>query len=85
MNMNILDLETVRNVLVWCSIINIGLLLFSFLMMIVMRRTIYKMHSKWFAMTNEQFDMMWYGLLGFYKICIFAFNIVPCIALSILL
>jgi len=80
-----MNIELVREFLLWCALINMGLMIFTLLMMIMMRKFIYKMHSKWFKLTNEQFDMMWYGFLAFYKICIFVFNIVPYIALTIVL
>jgi len=75
--------EVIRSALLWCSVINVGLLLYSFLMFITAHGWIYRIHSKWYHISPEQFDTIWYGLMGGYKICIFVFNIVPLLALYI--
>ena len=69
----------------WCTIINVGLLLFSFVMFWAGRGWIYKMHSKFFNISEEHFNAMWYLILGLYKIGIILFNFVPYIALRIIL
>ena len=67
----------------WCSILNAVFLIYIWLMFWLRHDWIYKLHSKWFKITEQQFDALWYGLLGFYKISVFLFNIVPFIALVI--
>ncbi|MHC4926268.1 MAG: DUF6868 family protein [Planctomycetota bacterium] len=67
----------------WCSVINIVLMTVSFLIMVKARPWAYKMHSKWFAITEEQFTMAIYCFFGVYKVLVFVFNIVPWIVLSI--
>ena len=78
-----MTIELMRDVFMWCAIINIGLMLFSFLFLCLGHDLVYRVHTKWFQITKEQFDALWYALLGFYKICIFLFNIVPYVALCI--
>lgn len=78
-----MTIDMVRNFFLWCSIINVGLLLISFVMFWVGREWIHRIHSKWFAISKEQFAMLWYAILGFWKISIFLFNIVPYIAICI--
>ncbi|MBN2375708.1 MAG: hypothetical protein JXD22_04865 [Sedimentisphaerales bacterium] len=75
--------EVVRDVLLWCSVINMGLLIFSFLMLSLARQWVYRIHSKMFPMTEPQFNTIIYSLLGAYKILVFVFNIVPYIAVRI--
>ena len=72
-----------RDVFMWCSIINIGLLLVSFLFLLLGHDWICRVHTKWFKISKEHFDAICYGILAFYKICIFVFNIVPYVALCI--
>ena len=79
-----MTIDMVRNFFLWCSIINVGLLLISFVMFWVGRGMIYRIHSKWFAISKEQFAMLWYAMIGFYKMIVFVFNIVPYIALCII-
>lgn len=73
----------IRDVFMWCSIINVGLLLLSFVFLWLGHDWVYGVHTKWFKISREQFDAIWYGALAFYKIGIFLFNIVPFIALCI--
>lgn len=45
------------------------------------RDFIYRLHSKWFRLSSEQFDALHYGGIALYKIGILPFNLVPLIAL----
>ena len=73
----------IREMLMWCSMINVVLLIFSFLILSMARQWVYKMHSVWFPITESQFNVIIYSFVGFYKILIIVFNIVPFLALSI--
>jgi len=79
-----MDIYLLRAFFMWCSIINIVLLLLSFAFFWLGGEWIYRMHSKWFKIPREQFDALWYGILGFWKISIFLFNIVPYVVLCII-
>jgi len=74
----------IQKVLLWCSIINMGLLLFSMLVIKAAHGLIYRIHGKWFNLSNEKLDSLLYLMLGVYKLGIFLFNIVPYIALRII-
>lgn len=78
-----MDVAMVREVLMWCAVINIGLLLFSFVVLAAGRDFVYGIHSKLFPMSREAFTVSIYGFLGVYKILIFVFNVVPYVALSL--
>ena len=78
-----MTIEVVRDILLWCSVINMGVLIFSFLMLSMARQLVYKLHSKWFPMTEQQFNTIIYSIMGTYKILVFVFNVVPYIAVSI--
>jgi hypothetical protein len=75
--------EILKDFFMWCSILNIAFLTFSWLVFWLRRDWIYRMHTRWFKISDQQFNALWYGLLGFYKISIFLFNVVPFIALTI--
>ena len=70
--------------LFWSSIINLGLLLLSFLAFTFGSNFIYKFHGKWYGIKKEQFNAIIYSGMMFYKMCILFFNIVPYIVLRIL-
>jgi hypothetical protein len=76
-------IEVVQRMLMWCTMINVVLLIVSFLILSMARQWVYKMHSVWFPITESQFNVAIYCFMGFYKILIIVLNIVPWIALSI--
>jgi hypothetical protein len=78
-----MTLETIRDALGWCSVINIGLLLFWLLWFMLGHDFIFRFHQKWFKLSKEQFDAIHYALMGVFKIGIFLFNVIPYFALRI--
>ncbi len=79
-----MTVEIIRSTLAWCSVIDIGLLLFWFLFFTLAHDFIYRMHARWFKIPAETFDTIHYTGMAFFKICIFLFNLVPYIALRII-
>jgi len=73
------------NLLGWSALINIGLLMWWFLWIMVAHDFIYRMHTRWFKISEERFDGIHYSGIAFYKITIFVFNIVPYLALRIII
>lgn len=78
-----MTVEIIRDILGWCSVINVGLLLWWLLIFTMAHDWIYKMHGKWFKLSVERFDTIHYAGMAFFKICIFLFNIVPYLAIRI--
>jgi len=78
-----MTLEVIRDALLWCFIINMGLLMWWFLFLTLAHDWVYRMHSKWFNVSAEKFDATHYAGMAFFKIVIFAFNLVPYLALLI--
>jgi len=79
-----MSIEQVRDLFMWCSIINVALLLLSSLMCIFAADWVYRRHSKFFKISREAFNVAIYSFIGVWKILIILFNIVPWIALLIL-
>ena len=79
-----MDIEVVTRFFMWCTIINAGLLIFWALMCFLGLGFVHRMHSKWFPMPRETFNVVMYSFLGFYKIVVIVFNIVPYVALQII-
>ena len=79
-----MTIEMIRAALGWCSIINIGLLLFWFLIILLAHDWVYNFHSKWFKLSVEKFDGIHYMGIAFFKVVVFIFNIVPYFALCII-
>ena len=79
-----MDIEIVTAFFMWCSIVNIGLLVVSFLLWMVASDWIYSLQSRWFPMPRSTFNMAFYCMLGFYKITVYIVNIVPWVVLEII-
>ncbi len=73
-----------RDFFLWCSIINMGLFLISTLLFKFTHKLIYRIHGKWFGISEEKFNLIYYQAMLYYKIGIFLLNIIPLIALIII-
>ena len=78
--MNLLQLKTV---LMWCTIINGGLLILSIIGCIVAPDFGYSLQSAWFGVPRETINVVIYLFLGLFKILWLVFNLVPYLALVI--
>jgi len=78
-----MDVQMVRNAFLWCFIINLGLLLWWFLLFSLARDWVYRVHGRWFNISEERFDSIHYMGMAMFKIAIFMFNLVPYLALLI--
>ena len=68
----------------WCLIINAGFLVFWYIFYLAARDTMYRIHSRWFKLTEEKFASIHYRLMAQYKIAVIILNLVPLIALLLL-
>ena len=75
--------ESVRRALLWCALLNYGILVVWFLFFMLAHDWMYLLHSRWFRISVEQFDMLHYAGMSIYKIGILLFNLVPFVALHI--
>ena len=79
-----MEINTLIAFLGWCSVINIGVLVFSVLIIILMKDSISNIHSKLFGINEERLPEIYFRYLGGYKIAIIILNIVPYFALKIM-
>lgn len=78
-----MDMFTIKTIFMWCTIINLLLLVISFLICAFAGDWIYRKHRKWFPISREAFNVAIYSFLGLYKILVLVFNLVPWIACAI--
>jgi hypothetical protein len=78
-----MSIEVTRNFLLWCTIINYGILLVWFLFFALAHDWMQRLHGRWFRLSGEQFDALHYGGMAVFKIEIILFNLVPFIVLCI--
>jgi len=69
--------------LAWCTVINLGLLVWWALFITLAHDWTYRHHSKWLKVSPEQFNAVHYGGIAAFKVAIFVFNLVPYLALRI--
>lgn len=78
-----MSVEDIRNVFLWSTVINYGVLLAWFLGFMAARDWMHRLHGRWFRLTDGQFDAVHYGGMAAYKIGILLFGLVPLAALTI--
>lgn len=78
-----MTIETLRSFFLWCAIINYGILIVWVVVATIARGPFLRLHQKIFGITSEQFNLLNIAGITLYKMGIFLFNIVPCIALYI--
>ena len=78
-----MSLEVVRKALLWCTVLNYGVLFVWWLCFLFAHDWMQGLHSQWFHLPREQFDALHYAGMALYKIGILLFNLVPYIALRI--
>jgi len=76
-----MSIEMVRKALLCCAVINYGILLVWFSFFVLADDRMYLLHSRWFRLSVEQFDMLHYAGMSIFKLGIILLNVVPYIAL----
>lgn len=80
-----MNLETIRAVLAWCTVIDIiALGGWGGFFVLGGRQFVYRLHSRWFPMPLEQFNALHYGGLLILKVCMIVFHMGPYLALRII-
>ena len=68
----------------WCSVVNIGILIFASLAVTLMRDTMLSIHEKMFGLGEADLSRAYFQYLAQYKIAMIVLNLVPYIALKIM-
>jgi hypothetical protein len=80
-----MDLPLLRDWLLLSTLINYAVLLAWFLLFLVAHGWLLRLHQRWFGLSAPLFDALHYGGMGLYKVGILLFNLVPYVALRIVL
>lgn len=78
-----MSIEVTRSFLLWCTVINYGVLLVWFLLFVFAHDWIQRIHGRWFRLSSDQFDALHYAGMAIFKIGIILFNLVPFVVLFI--
>ncbi len=68
----------------WMTVINFALLIFSTLILTVFRTSVISIHSRVTGLDETALKPIYLCFLGFYKVLIIVFNLVPYLALKLL-
>ena len=79
-----ISIEVLTTFFGWCSVINIGVLVFTTLVLMLMKDAISSIHAKLFGVNQENLPLIYFGYLGYYKVAILVFNLVPYLALKLM-
>ncbi len=79
-----MNMALLKDFFMWCTIINLGIFMWSAVMCMAAKGFIYRVHGKMFGLSQDTVNAMLYGFLGFYKIVFIVFVLVPWIALTIM-
>ncbi len=79
-----MDLDSIRTLLGWCTIINSAFFLFWFLCFLCCRSFIHSFHGRLFEISAPTMNAIHYSGMFFFKILIIVFNFVPYLALLII-
>ncbi len=72
-----------RDFFLWCAILNYGVLLVWFLAFTLARGSLYRLHARWFRLSENQFDVIHYSGMAVYKIATLSLSVLPYVALRI--
>lgn len=79
-----ITLSELTELLGWASVINIGVLLFTSIMLVLMRPFITSLHSKMFGVPEKDLAITYFSYLANYKTLSIVLIIAPYIALKIM-
>ena len=79
-----MNIETLREFFGWCTVINLGLLVFAFVKLMLIRDWASKIHAQMFGIDQASVQRAYFQFFVIYKIAIIVFNFVPYIALSLM-
>ena len=79
-----MTIEQLTTLLGWCSVINIGVLIFSALAVVALKDAIVKIHSSMFGVDPTNLPSTYFQYLGNYKIAIIVLNLAPWISLKLM-
>lgn len=80
-----MTLQNLKEALLWCFVINYGILVFWFLTVVLHWEWPYDQSAKWFGIPREKVNAINFAGIILYKAGIVLFNLVPYIALSVVM
>lgn len=78
------SIESLTEFLGWCTLINLGFLLVTSILILAMRTAVSNIHSKMFGLDSMDVLKAYFQYLAHFKIAVIVLNLVPYLALKIM-
>lgn len=78
-----MDLQVLKQFLMWCTAINATMFVVSALLLAWIGDFVYSRHARMYRISREAFNVVTYSYIGVYKVFFIMFNLVPYLALVI--
>lgn len=79
-----MNLEELTTLFQWMTILNAGILILSAILVMTLKGTVFKMHSRLFGISESEVAAVSYTYLGIYRALFLVFNLVPYFALLLM-
>jgi len=79
-----MDIQTLQAFFMWCTILNIAILIIVFIFFAIADGFAYWITSKFFPISRETFNTVVFCWIALYRLVLIVFCIVPWIALEII-
>ncbi|WP_353618518.1 DUF6868 family protein [Spartinivicinus marinus] len=79
-----MDINRLTDFFMWCTIFNMGFLVYIVLICVLFPNWVYQLQSKWFPISREIFNVAIYAFVGLYKLFFIIFVFIPYLALLIM-
>jgi hypothetical protein len=76
-----MSIEMARAALLWCAVMNAAILMVWGLLLVLPHGWMHRLHARWLGLSASQFDSINFAGLVVYKAGVLLFNVVPCVAL----
>jgi len=79
-----MDIQTLTSFFMWCTILNVGILALWALIFLSAPDFVYRTQARWFSISRENFNLVFYCFMGIYKALFIMFIFIPWLALLII-
>lgn len=80
-----MDIQLLTKFFMWCTVLNGGLLFLWTVFTMFTPDLVYRLQNNWYPIPRETFNVIIYSFLGLFKIFFIVFNVVPYVALLIII
>ena len=73
--------ENLQTFLGWCTVINLGILLYWIIALVFARDWVFWVHTLAVEISKESFAEINYAMMGYFKLAVILFNVTPYLVL----